>query len=172
MTDQQPDLAALAALAARMRASVADYRTLQPRVEAGAPWPLSDSFGTEPEAHWGPPETLAHVAEMLPFWTGEIERILDGDPEPVPFGRVATDPLRIGLIERDRTLPPRELFDRIDAEVDRLARRLATLDDAAARRRCVHPRLGEMTVAGLVDHFVASHLEDHAAQLRDGLGEG
>ena len=37
-------------------------------------------------------ELLAHVAEMLPYWLGEVERILAGPPEPVPFGRVGSDP--------------------------------------------------------------------------------
>ena len=73
---------------------------LEPAVRAGEPWPLSASIGVEPEAHWGPPEVLAHLAEMLPFWLGEIERVLAGSPEPVPFGRVASNEIRVAVIER------------------------------------------------------------------------
>ena len=51
-------------------------------------------------------ELLAHVAEMLPYWLGEAERILAGGPDPVRFGRVAEDKLRVLTIERDRTLRP------------------------------------------------------------------
>src|SRR3954466_12875619 len=113
-------------LVTRLRAASTRLAALRPAVEAAAPWPLSENFGTEPEASWGPPETLAHVAEMLPFWLGEIERIVDG-PEPAPFGRVATDQLRLLVLERDRSLPPRELFERIRAGADRVGRRLRTL---------------------------------------------
>ena len=63
--------------------------------------------------------------------------------------------LRIGVLERDRTLPLRELFDRIDAGIARWERRTA---DARARATAtpigVHPRLGEMTADQLRDRFV------------------
>lgn len=135
------------------------------RVEAGEPWPLSAQFGTEPEASWGPRETLAHVTEMLPFWLGEIERILAGATEPVPFGRVASNELRIGVIERDRSLPLRELFGRLEADAERLTRRLGELTPAEAERTGVHPTLGVLTVHQAAGRFVAGHLEDHAAQI-------
>ena len=152
-------------LVPRLEAASKRLAALRPAVEAGAPWPLSDNFGTEPEASWGPPETLAHVAEMLPFWLGEIERVVDGTGEPVPFGRVATDQLRLLVLERDRSLPPRELFDRIATGTDRVAGRLKALTARDTSRRGVHPRRGEMRVQEIADRFVVSHLEEHAEQL-------
>jgi hypothetical protein len=158
-------LVAIDALIPRLQAAAARIAALQPAVEAGAPWPLSANFGTEPEASWGPPETLAHVAEMLPFWLGEIERVVDGHDEPVPFGRVATDQIRLLVLERDRSLPPRELFARIADSTARFARRLPQLAPDEATRRGLHQRLGEMTVEGIADRFVVGHLEEHAEQL-------
>ena len=103
----------LAAQADRLDAAVAAILALERRVDTAGPWALAELYGTEAEASWGPPELMAHVDEMLPFWLGEVERILDGPPgAPVPFGRVATDTVRIGVIGRDRTLPLRELFAR------------------------------------------------------------
>src|SRR6478735_3417120 len=95
-----------------LHAATAGLVATRPAVEAGAPWPLATTIDTSDEARWGPPEVLAHVAEMASYWLGEIERVLAGAPEPVPFGRVATDPIRIAVLERDRSLPPRELYDR------------------------------------------------------------
>lgn len=158
--------APLAPLLARLREAQAAYAELRPRIEGGAPWPLATHFGVEPEAAWGPPEVLAHVTEMLPFWLGEIERVLDGDPEPVPFGRVASDTLRIGVIERDRTLPLRELLARLDVGVERYLARLPELDPSETGRRGLHPTLGELTVAAMLERFVVGHLEDHIRQLR------
>jgi DinB family protein len=154
-------------LVPRLEAASKRLAALRPAVEAGVPWPLSDNFGTEPEASWGPPETLAHVAEMLPFWLGEIERVVDGSGEPVPFGRIATDQLRLLVLERDRSLPPRELFDRIAAGTDRVARRLKTLTPRDTSRVGVHPRRGEMTVPEMADSFIVGHLEEHAEQLAE-----
>jgi DinB superfamily len=152
----------------RLTTAWSSLAALRPDVEAGEPWTLSDNFGTEPEASWGPRETLAHVQEMLPFWLGEIERVISGQAEdPIPFGRVATDDIRLAIIERDRTLPPRELFGRIETGVDRIAHRLGELEDVELDARGHHPRLGPMTVAQIIDRFVCGHLEEHVAQLRE-----
>jgi hypothetical protein len=155
----------------RLVTAHASFMGLRPQVESGEPWPLSDNFGTEPEASWGPRETLAHVEEMLPFWLGEVERVLEtaGTDQPVAFGRVATDEIRLAIIERDRTLPLRELFARIDAAVERIALRLGELDETDLAAPGAHPRLGPMTAGQILDRFVCSHLEEHAAQLRESL---
>ena len=162
MTTSEP------APAARLAASRAAFAALAPRVRAGDPWPLAERFGVEPEASWGPREVLAHTAEMLPFWLGEYERVVEAGHaagDGTPFGRVSADSLRIGVLERDRTLPLRELFDRIDAGIARWERRVAESDareDAAAG---LHPRLGEMPAGELRDRFVTTHLEEHLEQL-------
>jgi hypothetical protein len=154
--------------ATRLEAASRAILDLQPQVEARAPWPLAAIYGTEAEASWGPPELLAHLEEMLLFWLGEAERILDGAPDaPVPFGRTADDPIRIGVIGRDRSIPVRELFARIAAESARTARRMRELTDAESARVGVHPTRGELTVAALFERFVTSHLEGHVDQLRE-----
>jgi len=75
----------------RLVAAEARLRGLAATLEAGGPWPLAARFDHSTEASWGPRETLAHVEEMLSFWLGEAERILDGggDGGPVVFGRQA-----------------------------------------------------------------------------------
>jgi hypothetical protein len=92
----------------RLAVAASAMRDLREPVEDREPWPLAERFGTEPEASWGPREVLTHVAEMLPYWRGEIDRLLvEDDP---PFGRIADDPIWTLTIGRDRTLPIRELF--------------------------------------------------------------
>jgi hypothetical protein len=155
----------------RLRTAAAGLVATLPALEAGRPWPLHVvEHDAGPESEWGPTEVLAHVAEMLPFWLGEIERILDGSPEPVPFGRTATDRLRILTIERDRTLPPRELLDRIDAAAERYARRFAALGPTELARRGLHPTAGELSVAEILERFAVSHVEAHLDQLGETLG--
>lgn len=157
-----------AAQADRLDGAIDRLLSLRPRILAAAPWGLAELYGTEDEARWAPPEVLAHVEEMLPFWLGEVERILDGSPDgPVPFGRVATDVVRIGIIGRDRTLPLRELFARVAADGARLAARLRELDEADAAREGLHPRMGVMTVAAVLDRFVITHVDDHVNQLSE-----
>lgn len=156
---------------ARLRAARAAIDALRAPIAAREPWPLAEAFGTEPEASWGPREVLAHTAEMLPYWLGEYERVVDAGRRPgdgAPFGRTAANPLRIGILERDRTLPLRELFDRIATGIERWERRLAAADAGSAGDAAgVHSTLGEMTADALRDRFVVRHLEEHVTQLEE-----
>jgi hypothetical protein len=153
---------------ARLTAARDALSSLRPRVIDAGPWPLAEDFGTGPEASWGPPEILAHLAEMLPFWQGELERVVEaarGPGDGMPFGRVAEDAMRIGILERDRSLPVRELFDRIDAGIARWRTRVAGLTNEQAAARGLHPRQGEVPAVWILDRFVLQHLDEHIEQL-------
>lgn len=150
----------------------ATYAGLAPRAIEGEPWALAEDFGTGPEASWGPREVLAHLVEMLPFWLGELERVVAGDgSEPVPFGRIADDANRLGMIERERTLPLPVLFQRVDAGLVAWAGRLPTLSQVDLTRVGLHPRDGLMPVADMPNRFVIGHAEGHAEQLERALVE-
>jgi hypothetical protein len=167
----------------RLEAAAGRLAATQQRVQAGEPWPVGAVAEGGGEAEWGPTEVLAHVAEMLPYWLGEMERVIAGGganvaadgggptmaAAPAPFGRTAADPLRTLTIARDATLPARELYDRISAAVERYRRRLPSLAAADIGRRGLHPTRGELTVPELVERFAVSHLEDHAEQLEVAL---
>jgi hypothetical protein len=159
-------------LIGRLGAAAADIEALRPGVVAGEPWPLSDAYGTEPESDWGPKEVLAHVEEMLGYWLGQVEAILaapavDGAPA---FGRVSTDENRIARIGADRLLPADELLDRVATAARVGGARMATLTPDEQARIGVHPRLGEMTVAAILERFLVGHLEEHVRQLREVVG--
>lgn len=160
----------------RLRAAAERFASTRPAVVERSPWPLAERFDDVPEAAWGPPEVLSHVAEMIPFWQGEMERILAGwaagSGDPVPFGRIASDAVRLAVLERDRSLPPPELYDRIAWEVDRFERRLSTLTADDRSRVGLHAKLGPMTIEAIPERFVIGHLADHAVQLETILGLG
>lgn len=129
--------------------------------------PASDDVPRTRE--WVARETLAHVDEMLLYWLGEIERVLAGPKEPVPFGRNPNDLIRLLTIDRDRTLPVGELYARLDSGLDRVVRRLLELDDRQCGRRGLHPQRGEMTIAQIVEVMLAGHIEEHCEQLMASL---
>jgi hypothetical protein len=118
---------------------------------------------------WVAREVLAHVDEMLVYWLGELERVLAGPVEPVPFGRAQSDLIRIMTVDRDRTLPIPELYIRLDLSIERVVRRLLELDDRQCARRGVHKTRGEMTVTAIVDEMLAHHLEEHCDQMAAAL---
>jgi hypothetical protein len=139
-------------------------------LEAGGPWALAARFDHAPEAAWGPREILAHLGEMLPYWLGEVERILEGADGPAAFGRAATDEVRLAVIGRDRTLPLRELEARVQSAIGRWRARWAQLDDASRAKPGAHPMRGTLTVSEAATRFVAGHLEEHLDQLAEAVG--
>ena len=159
-------------LADRLIDAHARLERLRPAVEARAPWPVSAHFGTEPEASWNPPELLAHLAEMLPYWLGQVERILAGHPEPTSFGRVQTDHDRIDAIGRDRTLPVGELFERVATGKDLAIERLRAMPAADLERRGTHPTLGGMSVQAVGERMLLRHFDEHVEQLAGILAQG
>jgi hypothetical protein len=151
----------------RFRRAGSALLALRDPLVGGEPWSLSEAYGTEPEAEWGPREVLAHVNEMLPYWATQIRQILAGDPaEATPFGRVSTDPSRLGRIAADRQLACGDLLDRIAADLPRVEDLLAGLTADDLERRGLHSTRGELTVAASLETFLVSHLADHVEQLQ------
>jgi hypothetical protein len=152
----------------RLAAASERLATLGTDLRARAPWPLAARFDHTPEASWGPPEILAHLEEMLPFWLGEAERIMAAD-EPVPFGRVATDARRLAIIDSDRRLPIDELLARVQLGIEQWRRAIAKFDDAVRAHQGIHPTLGALDIDSIAVRFAVSHVEDHLDQLADSL---
>ncbi len=161
-------------LAARLEGAADAMTELGAELAAGEPWALTETYGPGPESSWGPREVLAHVAEMLPYWLGEIELIIDADAgpggsasDPPGFGRLEEDPLRVGIIGRDRAFPCRELLGRVTVEGRRAARRFRGLDEHAASRLGRHPTRGDLSVRDIAERLMTGHLEGHVTQLRE-----
>ena len=149
-------------LIAQLDADWAALQALRPRVEAGAPWPVSDKFDTTPEAYWYPPEVLAHVSELLGRWLGVVDVVLAG-PEPADFGHPS--PARLGGIEQNRRLPLADLYGLIETGIANLRARLVSISDADLGRRGRHVAKGETTVGELVAGSVTGHIAEHARQI-------
>jgi hypothetical protein len=154
-------------LQTRLRDAGEAMLALRGPLVGGEPWPLSAAYGTEPEADWGPREVLAHVNEMLPYWTGQLEAVLAGrGTSAAPFGRVASDSARLARIAEDRRRPTGELLDGIDAGLVVALGFLSNRTDADLAVAGLHPVLGELTVGDSLERFVVGHLEEHVDQLR------
>jgi hypothetical protein len=154
-------------LADRLDAAAAAMTALGPEVAAGEPWRLTETYGPGPESEWGPREVLAHVGEMIPYWLGEIEVIIDAGGDVPGFGRLEDDPIRVAIIGRDRRFPGRELLGRIEAEARRAAARFRALTDAESSALGRHVTRGELSVADIAERLLVGHIEGHVTQLRE-----
>jgi hypothetical protein len=135
--------------------TVAEGRHTDPDPPTGETW------------EWG--QVWAHLGEFLPYWLVQATDVVSRySGEPVPFGRVKSDPERVAAIARDRNGQVRALWRRTDDGIAAVRVFLAELNDDAWTARGVHQTLGVMSLAQIVDEFMVGHLEQHAAQL-DGL---
>jgi hypothetical protein len=130
---------------------------------------------TEPDQpsgeRWEAGQVWAHIVEFVPYWIEQAKQILESDSDqPVPFGRIKTDPVRIAGIEAGRHEPIPVLWQRLSEEIGDLKAFLASLSDDDWRRTRSHQTLGVMDVERMVDRFLVGHLEEHADQL-EGLTE-
>jgi hypothetical protein len=166
-----PGMATMNELADRLERATEAMIEMGPALAAGEPWPMAGVVGPGPESSWGPREVLAHVAEMLPYWLGEIELILDGagGTEPTGFGRLEDDEARVAIISRDRKFPARELLGRIEAEGKRVARRFRAFGDEDADIVGRHVRRGDLPVREIAELLIVGHAEGHVTQLRESI---
>ena len=120
---------------------------------------------------WVGGQVWAHMAEFVPYWIAEIRKVVDpGATEPVPFGRVKTDPRRIAAIEARRDEPVPVLAESTLVDVQTLEDFLVEVDGIPGswQRTGEHSKLGTMDVVRMVEEFLVGHLEEHLQQL-DGL---
>jgi DinB superfamily len=116
---------------------------------------------------WG--QVWAHSAEFVPYWIGQVQLIMQaGGTEPVPMGRVKTDPARVSAIEADRQRPSDELMTRLAGHLEELRALIREMDPEDWERQGLHSTLGVITMPEVFEEFLIGHLEGHADQL-DGL---
>ncbi|HEX6779274.1 MAG TPA: DinB family protein [Ktedonobacterales bacterium] len=126
----------------------------------------STVFYTQPASGgWTLMEDLAHVAEMLGYWSGEIGRF---QRQPgAAFGRVASNPERIRFIEshaHDSLEQITALLDQGQAAALALLRRLQPADLEISGQ---HVKFGEQTVRRAIQEWLIDHLNEHVQQLKE-----
>ncbi len=118
---------------------------------------------------WG--QVWAHLGEFIPYWMEQARLVLrSAGSEPVPFGRVKTDPGRVAAIERDRSVSPSELMERLKGHLADLWEFVDQIPPDGWSRNGVHETLGVLDVRQMVEKFLVGHLEEHEAQLRQLVG--
>ncbi|HEY3058333.1 MAG TPA: DinB family protein [Chloroflexota bacterium] len=126
---------------------------------------LPDRALYEPPApgEWPVMSTLAHVAEMLPYWAQQASQI--GQHPGAPFGRMHDDPARLGAVSEHGGDAAEVIRAALRTSLDRAIATLRALPEASWTARGAHPRRGEMSAREVVDTFMVDHVEEHAGQV-------
>ena len=147
----------------RVEAARRDYAELA--MEGwGEPGPVDEGTGER----WDRGNVLGHVAEMLPFWTGQIHAVLDGTQGEMGRDPVGTAQRRMG-IDSGREAGEDGLLTRVDEGMAGLEALLADMSDADLDRPLRYrasDSLRDVDLRYAVEHILVGHLEDHLGQLR------
>jgi uncharacterized damage-inducible protein DinB len=116
------------------------------------------------EGEWPVMSTLAHLAELLPYWAHQATGVAARPGEP--FGRTLDDPDRVGAVAEHGQDSLDTAVSRIRSSLQECLRLLRALPSEAWSRTGQHATRGPMTVEQLVDAFLVDHAEEHAVQVQ------
>ena len=116
------------------------------------------------ENEWTIMQNLAHVVEFMPYWAGEIEKVI-AEPGCV-FGRTQDDVGRLQGIsehEMDSLISIKATLPGSYAKLDGV---LGRLKDSDLELTGKHVRYGEKPLDWLIEEFVTHHLSGHVEQIK------
>ena len=128
--------------------------------------------------HWVPSEgvwtvmdNLCHVREFVPFWTGEILRIVRRPAEQ--WGRDHTDTARLAAVTNTVAYRLDDVVSDIREAVRRTAATLTSLsdDDLAVQATSKNPRWGLKPASFVVDELLVHHVAKHQGQIRRNVAQ-
>ncbi len=121
---------------------------------------------TPGENEWSAMQTLGHLAEIIPYWLSHCQALIAATAEPPHFGRSLDAPERLTGVDRGAMGNPEELLRLLNDEIQAAANAVRQMSTAERDKKGIHPRLGEVTVADVVELLIVAHAEDHLAQVR------
>lgn len=119
---------------------------------------------------WEAGQVWGHITEFIPYWVEQIEEVVDEyQGEPVPFGRITTDPDRLAGIESGKAMDFETHLHWLGVHLADLRGFLTALPDDAWEAAGLHSRLGALSLEQMIERMLVGHLEEHADQL-EGMG--
>jgi uncharacterized damage-inducible protein DinB len=116
---------------------------------------------------WPVMSTLAHLAELLPYWAHEAADLAASPGKAV--GRTHEDPRRVGAIEQHGHDSLAAIVPSIRAALADCLATLRGIPDDGWSAVGQHVRGMPITPDELVQRFVVNHAEEHAAQIHTTL---
>jgi hypothetical protein len=125
---------------------------------------------TEPdpttEERWEPAQVWAHVSELIPYWLGEARRMASAmGQDPVPYGRLSTDAIRVDAIEERRGWSQAQRWQGIRDDLEALRHFIRDLPAAEFGAQGLHPTGAVRTVGYVLERSIVAHVGEHAEQL-------
>jgi hypothetical protein len=116
------------------------------------------------ENEWTIMQNLAHIVEFMPYWAGEIEKLV---AEPGRnFGRTIQNEGRLRGISEHETDSLEDIKKALPGSYARLDEVLGKLKDSDLKLTGQHVRYGEKPLGWFIEDFVTGHLSGHVEQIK------
>src|SRR5258708_34671295 len=115
------------------------------------------------ENEWTIIQNLAHIVEFMPYWAGEIEKLVATPGQN--FGRTGQDERRLAAIYEHGTDSLEQFKAALPGSYARLDEVLSTLGDCDLELTGQHVRYGEKSVTALIEPCLTEQLSGHDAQI-------
>ncbi len=118
---------------------------------------------------WTIMQNLAHIVEFMPYWAGEVDKVL-AEPGCL-FGRTPDNAGRLQGISQHEL----DSLSKIDAALSesyvKLDGVLRKLHDSDLGLIGNHVRYGEKSIGWLIDDLIVDHLKGHVEQIQQNLSQ-
>jgi uncharacterized damage-inducible protein DinB len=122
------------------------------------------------EAEWSILQVLSHLVEAVPYWLGEVERVV---AEPgSSWGRGLQDPARLAAVTNTDELSVKDVLAEVGLLGQKVAIGLQGLDAETLKQESPHrnfAKFGNKPVSFIIDHFIEEHIAGHAKQIQRNL---
>lgn len=119
------------------------------------------------EGEWTIMQNLAHIVEFMPYWAGEIEKLVARPGQK--FGRIMQDEGRLGAIREHANDNLEHLRASLPDSYTRLQQVLGRLTDDNLTLTGQHSKFGERPLEWFISDFVTDHLAAHIIQIKGDL---
>jgi len=117
---------------------------------------------------WSIMQNLAHIVEIMPYWAGEIEKLVAKPGQN--FGRTMQQEARLQAIREHGRDSLEQIRAALPGSYGRLEEVLGSLKDSDLRLTGHHVKFGDETLDWFIEEFVTGHLVNHLEQIKGCLG--
>lgn len=121
------------------------------------------------ENEWTIMESLAHIAEFMPYWADEVTKLVARPGQN--FGRTQQHEGRLAALREHGHDTLALARAALPASYTHLDETLSRLQDSDLELTGYHVKFGERTLAWFIEEFITKHLHDHVVQMRGCLDQ-
>ena len=121
-------------------------------------------YQTPTENEWTVMESLAHIVELMPYWSDEVAGLVAHPGQK--FGRTMQHEGRLTALREHGHDTLEQVRAALPGSYTHLDEILSRLHDSDLELTGQHVTFGERALAWFIDEFITTHLHNHVLQIK------